>query len=159
MVHIASMIARLAVSICLVTKTLGSVYWVADMDTIKSEKSVIRVLKTARDVLTIAIVPYVTQDTLEHSVSWRVHRVVMTRFVIKNSDNVLGDVLKDIFLKALIAQVVRIDVFDVETIAAVHCARLVTGDKHARSIVQTFVINVVRMDNALVVRNVMLAIV
>lgn len=118
------------------------------MGTTKSEKSVIRVLKTARDVLTIAIVPYVTQDTLEHSVSWRVHRVVMTRSVIKNLDNVLGDVLKDIFLKALIAQVVRIDVFDVETIAAVHCARLVTGGKHARSIVQTFVINVVRMDNA-----------
>ena len=71
--------------------------------------------------------------------------------MIKILDFVLGAVSKDIFLKARIVQVVRLHVFDVVTVAPVHCARLVTGDKHARSIVLKFVIDVVRMDNALVV--------
>ena len=56
-----------------------------------------------------------------------------------------------IFLKAQIAQAARIAVFDVVTVTAVHCARLVTGDKHARRIALKFVTNVGRMDSASVV--------
>ena len=149
--HIASFIARLAVLICLVTKQRGSVYLVADMDTTESRTSVIRVRKTARDVLTIPIVPYVSKDFLEITVSGRAPQVVETKPVIKNLDYVLGDVLKDIFLKALTVQVVPIDVLDAVTEAAVRCARLVTGDKHARRIVLKFVTNVVKMDSASVV--------
>lgn len=117
----------------------------------ETEKTVTRVRKTARDVLTIAIVPYVSKDSLETTVSGRAPRVVESRPVIKNLDFVLGDVSKDIFLKAQIAQLVHIAVSDAVEVTAVHCARLVTGDKHAKSIVQKFVTDVARRDNASVV--------
>ena len=149
--HIASIIAHLAVLICLVTNQRESVYWVADMGTTVPGTSVIRVRKTARNVLTIATVPYVSKDSLGITVSGRAPQVVETKPVIKNLDYVLGDVLKDIFLKALTVQVVPIGVLDAVKVAAVRCARLVIGDKHARTIVLKFAINVVRMDSASVV--------